>query len=127
MSYTEEISIWKETSAENADSLITDVNVAKANGVKMSVKRILVLARFQEHVRALQALVNANVDREVAIAHAMAKVGELLKIGRSIKKSDYAVKLSELTREVLLLTGLVESKDLEFQTIPGLKQEASRL
>lgn len=61
------ISIWKETSAVNADSLINNVNVAKADSVKMFVKRNVLFARFEEHVRALQNLVNFNVDSKADV------------------------------------------------------------
>lgn len=59
--HTDEISVWKETSAENADSVINNGKVAKADSIKMSVNRNLILDRFEEHVRALQALIDANV------------------------------------------------------------------
>lgn len=46
----EEISVWTESAAKNSDSLINNVKVAKADTVKMSVERYLVLARFEEHL-----------------------------------------------------------------------------
>lgn len=84
----------------------------------MSVERNFVSARFEKHFRALQALVNANVERMVTLADAMSKVEKLLESGLSINRSDYSVKISKLTREVQRLAGHVESKDLELQTMP---------
>lgn len=51
--HAEEVSFWKETSAEKVNSLINDVNVENADSVKMSVERNLVLVRFGDHVCAL--------------------------------------------------------------------------
>lgn len=109
----EKIGVWKEVCAENADSLINNVKVAKANRSKMSVEMNFIFARFKEHVRAVhcrarfhtfhishftlaltnawQALVNANVKRKVRLKEAMAMVRELLENGRSISWSDYSV------------------------------------
>lgn len=36
--HAEEFRVWKETSAENADSLISNIKVVKADCVKMSVE-----------------------------------------------------------------------------------------
>lgn len=36
--HAEEIGVWKGTYAENADSLVNDVKIAKADSVMMSVK-----------------------------------------------------------------------------------------
>lgn len=60
--YAEEIGVWNDTSAEHANSLFIDVRVAKADSVKKSVERYLILACFEEQVRTLQALVNVNVE-----------------------------------------------------------------
>lgn len=51
---------------------------------------------------------------------------ELIDKGCDNIKSDYSIKIAQLTREVQLLTALVLSKDLELQTIPRLVEEASR-
>lgn len=36
--HAEEVNVWKETSLEDADSLVNDVKVPNANSVKMAVK-----------------------------------------------------------------------------------------
>lgn len=56
----------------------------------------------------------------------MTMVRELLRSGRPIKKSDCSVNIVKLTSKVQQLTGLVESKYLELQTMPGLLEAASR-
>lgn len=72
----------------------------------MSVERMLISARFGERVYALQSLVNATVERKVTLKGAMAKIRGLLESGRSINWSDHSVKVSKLTREAQLLSGL---------------------
>lgn len=73
----------------------------------MSVEKNLISARFEEHVRALQALVNANVERKVTLTEIMATVRELFKSDRSINGPVYSVKIPKMTREVQRLTSLV--------------------
>lgn len=92
--HAEEVSVWKENSAENANSLINNVNVAKADIVKMSVESNFILDRFEEHVHALQALVNTNVERKGPLTDAVAKIRQLLESGRSINCSEYSLKIS---------------------------------
>lgn len=106
-------------SAENEDSRTDGVKFARADSVKMSPERILILAHFGDNVCAKQAFVNVNVERKAALMEAMKTVRLLLKSGRPINKCDYSVKISELTKEVQVLARYVESKDLEFQTISG--------
>lgn len=93
----------------------------------MSAERNFASARFEEHVRALQALVNARVEQKVTLMKPMTMVRELLMNGRSINKLDYSVKISLLKREVQRLTGLVESKYMKLQTMLGLVEEACPL
>lgn len=81
-----EISVWKKTSTESTDNLIKDEKVAKADSIRMTVEKSLILACFKELVSALQALVNANVKRKVTIKEAMQKDRALLASGRSINK-----------------------------------------
>lgn len=69
-----EVSVWKETSRGNADSIINNVKVAKADIVKMSVERNLIRALFGEHFRALQTLVIANPERKVTLTDSMANI-----------------------------------------------------
>lgn len=85
----------------------------------MSIKRNLILVRLKENVRALQPLVNENVERKVPLTDAIAKARELLESCLSIDRSDYSVKFSKPTREAHRLSGLVDSKDLELQTMFG--------
>lgn len=85
------------------------------------------MADFEEHVRALQTLVSANVERNVTLTEAMAKVRELLGSGRSYNKSGYSMKIFKLTREVQRPTQFVESKNLELHVIPELVEEPSCL
>lgn len=123
----EDIGVWNKTSAENANSLVNNVKFAKADSVMKCVERNLGLARLEEHVRALQALVKANVERNGTLKDVMTTVRDLLESGRHIKKSDNTEKISKLTREVQRLTVLMESKNSDLQTMPGLVEEASRL
>lgn len=44
-SHAVEISVWGETSQENAESLTSDVQVANADSVMMSVEQNLIFAR----------------------------------------------------------------------------------
>lgn len=46
----EEIGVWKETSAGNADNLISNAVAAKEVCLEMSVERNLIWSRFEEHV-----------------------------------------------------------------------------
>lgn len=60
------------------------MKAAKKDIGKGSVKRILILSRFKDHVRAVQFLVNANLKRKVTFRVAMATVRELLECGRTV-------------------------------------------
>lgn len=60
-----QIGVMKENSGKNADSVIDDVKVPKADSVKISIKRNTILVRFGKHVLALQAPVNARRATEV--------------------------------------------------------------
>lgn len=109
------------------DGLISDVNVVKAENLKMSVGRNLILAHFLPNICALQTLVNANVERKVTSTVVMKKIRQLFESGRSIDRSDYSVKISKLARSVQRLSELVGSKILELQTMSGLVDEVCRL
>lgn len=69
----------------------------------------LILDRFEEYVRALQILVNANVEWSMTLTDDMAKLWKLLKGVRSVYRSDHFVRILSLVREVQLALGLVES------------------
>lgn len=75
---------------------------------KMSVGRTLFSARFEECVRALQALVNAYVEWKVMLMAVMTKFRELLDSRRSINMSYFSVKTSKVTRKVLQLICFLE-------------------
>lgn len=94
--HAKEDGAWKETSAGKTNSLINDVTVAKAEGIKISVERNEIPSRFAEHVSALHALVKANVEHKVPLNDAMKTLKELLESCRSIKKSEYSVKTARL-------------------------------
>lgn len=55
--HAEEVRVCNETSAENVESLINDVEVVKSVSVRVSLERNLVVDCFEEHVCALLALV----------------------------------------------------------------------
>lgn len=93
----------------------------------MSVRKNLILARFEEHVRTLQALVYVNVEQKVTLMDAISTMSKLLESSPSISKLDYFPKIANFAREVQRLTDLVESVDLELQTMCGLVEEASSL
>lgn len=95
--------------------------------VKMSLAKTLILTRLEESVRALQVVGNADVVRKVAMTEAMALDRDLVESDRSSIKSNYSVMISKLTREVQLLTGLVESNNLEVQMTSGLAEDGSCL
>lgn len=63
----------------------------------MSVERILVLTGFEEHVCAMQTIVNANVERKVSLKDTMTTVSEQLECGCNINKWDYSVKMARET------------------------------
>lgn len=89
--HAEEVSVWKEPSRENAHCLANTMKDAKADIVKIYVERNLNLARFEKHVRAVQTLVDANVERKVTFTDAMAKIRELLESDFLINSSrDYS-------------------------------------
>lgn len=67
------------------------------------------------------------MQRKVTLTDAMTNITELLESDRSIYPSDSFVKIWNRVLEVQRLSGMVESKDLKLQTIPGLVEEASRL
>lgn len=125
--HAEEFSVWRETSDEKADGAINYVKGAKADSVQMSVEKNLMLDHYAERVRAVQILINANVQRKVTLTDVMAKVRELLERDHSVHKSYYSVEISNRAREVQRLTGLFVSKNLESQTMLGLEDKASRL
>lgn len=89
--HAEHFPVWKETSRDNLDSLINDVKVAKAGSVKMSVEPILIIARFKEHVRAVQTPFNANVEQNVKFTGSMAKTRKIPESGRLIDRWAYSV------------------------------------
>lgn len=57
----------------------------------------------------------------------MKTVMELLESCCSNNESEYSSKIARLMQEVPRLTGLVESKDSEVQTMPRLVEDVSRL
>lgn len=110
------------SSAEITDSLINNVQVAKAEGVKMSVERTFILI-FDEYVLDSHALVNANVEPKVTLKIKMALVREVIQSDRSINRSEYFVTITKLEQEEQRLIFLVESKKLELQTMPGFVEK----
>lgn len=62
--------------------------VAKAASTKISVERNLILARFEESIRALQAFVGGNMEQKVALKSAVTTVRELCKSGGNISESN---------------------------------------
>lgn len=87
--HVEGVGAWKETSADNMDSPINIVKVAKANNVNMSVEVKFIQACFEDHFNVLQPPVNGKVELQVPLKKVMATVKELRESGRSISKSDY--------------------------------------
>lgn len=73
----EEANIRNETSRENADSPTHNVKVTNADSVKMSVKQNSILTLFEEHLRALQATVDTNVERMVRMDEVMTMIRKL--------------------------------------------------
>lgn len=73
-SHAEQITAWKNTSAENTDTRTGIVNVTKVQGDKISVKRNAISVSFGEHVSSMKALANANVNRKVTLTDIMTKV-----------------------------------------------------
>lgn len=67
----------------------------------------------------LPILDNTNVERDVTSIDAMAKIRELLESGLLIDGSDCSIKSAIVTQEAQRLAGLVESKNLELETMPG--------
>lgn len=123
----EEAVVWKETSRKNANSLISNVNVAKVGMIRISVVRNLILARFEEHVQALQTLINTHVERKVSLIDAMVRIRELFESVHSTDRSDHYVMILISARMIRQLSGLVESNGLESQTMLWPDDEASRL
>lgn len=120
-------SVWKETSAKNADSVISDVKVANTNAAELSVIRNLILARSGELVQALRAPVDANVELKATLTDIMRKIRGLLESCHLIHDADCSVNNLKLTREVMWLNDMIEQKHLELQTVPRLVEETSHL
>lgn len=80
--HAEELTVWKATHREKADSLINDVNIAKVEAFNMSVDRNLILARYEEHVQTLQDMVNLKVERKLTFTDTMTQVCKLHNTGR---------------------------------------------
>lgn len=76
--HAKDVGVWRVTSAENAHRLINGMVVAKADSPNMSVEKNMVLTRFEDYVRTLQVLSNANVERKVKLTDAITMVRELL-------------------------------------------------
>lgn len=93
----------------------------------MFVERNLVLDLFEDHARALQAHVNANVERKVWLRDVIGTVRELLESGLHIRKSPFSVKVAKLKQKVARLTDLVNIKGLERQTMSRQVEDAGRL
>lgn len=108
-------------------NLNNDVEVVNAESLELSVIPKMILTRFEELIRALKALVHANMDRKVTLTDAMVNIRELLECNRSIQHSDYFVMILKPTQEKQRVMGPVESKGFELQTMPGLVDESSRL
>lgn len=85
--------VYKKTSQDNTDSLIDDLKVAKADSVKMSIERNLILAHFWEHICTLQTPANANVEWKMTLTDVMTKIPELFESVRLTDRSDYSVKM----------------------------------
>lgn len=103
------------------------MKLEEADSLKTSLERNLILVRLEELSRALETLVEANAERKVTFTDSTGKIWERHEIGRAIERSDYSIKLSKRAREVQLLSGLVESKDLELQRSLWLVDEVSLL
>lgn len=82
--HVEEVSVWNEIFAEIADSLVSEVKVANAGSVEMSIEWNMILICFEKHIRALQALVNANMEHKLTITDAIANIMEQLDSVRSM-------------------------------------------
>lgn len=120
-----EVRVWKEAFRETSETLINDVKVAKADSGMMFVERNLILVRFEKNVDALRTLVNTNVDRMIGLTDVLSRIWGLFESCCFIDRLDYTVNILKLAREVQLLSGLAESKDLELQMVPSLVDEAS--
>lgn len=98
-SVSEEITGWKDTSRENADSSMNDRRVGKTGSNKMFVEWNITLAHFKEHVRGLRTMVNTNVKQKVTSAKAMTKIRRLLENSRSINLWAFPQTSSNLTQK----------------------------
>lgn len=86
--HAEKVSVWNEISRENKDNRNSDVKVVKADRVMTSLERDLILSSFNDHVRALQILFDANLKRKMTFANAVSKVLGLSECKRLIDLSD---------------------------------------
>lgn len=89
------------------------MNVEKADSVKMSVERNLILTHSEKNVRSQQATVNPNVERMVTLIEGMGGLRELLERDCTNIRSDLSVNIAKLTKAVQGLSSLVFSKGLE--------------
>lgn len=105
------------------------MKIEKAVCVKISVEKNLFLNRFVERVSVQHALVTAqsgaknNVEGRYENGMRM----HLLEGGPRINKLEYYVRIVMQSQAARRLTGLVETKDLEQQTMPRSVEAASRL
>lgn len=68
-----------------------------------------------------------SVKRKVTLTEAIVKIRELLESDRFINCLEYSVKTASQRQEVQRQMGLVVSRDLQLQKMPGLAKEACRL
>lgn len=98
-----------------------------ANKFKTSVELKFILIHSKQHVKALQTLFNANVERRGTLTDATENIREHFVNGCSIDRLNHSVKISKLVRVIQPMLGLIESNDLNPKKMSGSVDKANHL
>lgn len=92
------------------------------DSVKMSVEHKFILARFKEHVQAIQTIVNTNVKWIVIWIDVMAKILELFESGRLISRLDHSAKFFDASAGCAAIIGFIWVDRFRFAYESGIAQ-----
>lgn len=81
----------------------------------MDMTKSFTLVFCRSRLRAITALVNANVEQKLTLSDPIENITDLLENGFSMNRSDFFPMLFNPTREEELLLGHVDPKELELQ------------
>lgn len=111
--FMEALDDLKEFTCENTDSLLKDAHVKKADAVKISPQKIVILAHLGKHVQTLHIMVPIHDERKVTLSDVVTEIRQVVANGRDITKLDLSTKIASLPKKVKRLSGIIESNDME--------------